>query len=99
MPAAARTCVSFANFSQIGEARLEVTAGLDAAQMPVVPIRPYDVLALAKRLVSDHLDRGADGPDRAALGAERLSNLGLLGRSEVLAERRQQLHLVEAIIA
>ncbi len=63
MPAAARTCVAFANFSQIGEAGLEIAPGLHSAQVPVVPVCADDVLALAKRLVRDHLDSSSDGPD------------------------------------
>jgi hypothetical protein len=75
MPAAAKTCVSPANFSQVGEASLEVPAGLHAAQVPVVAVGTDHVLALAQRFVGQHLDRRADRPDRAAVGTERLADL------------------------
>src|SRR2546421_6306680 len=99
MPAAASTCVSFANFSQVGEARLVIPPRLDAAEMPVVAVCADDVLAFAKRLVGDHLDAGADRTDRAAFGAESLADLLLLCRAKVFAERGQQLHFVEAVVA
>ena len=86
MPAALRTCVSFANFSQIREPGLVVTAGLDTAEVDVVAVGADHVLALAQRLVRDHLDRGADRADRAAGGPESLTDLSRLGRPEVLAE-------------
>src|SRR3954469_8297002 len=99
MPAAARTCVSRANFSQVGEAGLEVAAGLHAAQVPVVAVRADHVLAVAERLVGDHLDGRANRPDRAAVGAEGLADLLRLGRPEVPAEHGQELHLVEPVVA
>ncbi len=89
MPAADRTCVSFANFSQVGEAGLEVAPGLDAAQVPVVAVRADHVLAFAQRLVGDHLDLRAYRAERAAVGAECLPDLGVLGRAEVLAQHRE----------
>src|ERR1043166_1774192 len=99
MPSTARTCVAFANLSQIGEASFEVAAGLDAAEVPVVLIRADDVLALAEGIVGDHLDRGAHRADRASLRTERLPDLLGLGGPEVLAKRGEQLHLVEPIVA
>ncbi len=47
---------SFA-LADVGEARLEVAAGLDAAQVPAVAVRAGDELALAQRLVGDDGDR------------------------------------------
>src|SRR6184192_232485 len=99
MPAAIGTCVSFANFSQIREAGLVVAAGLDTAEVDVVAVGADHVLALAQRLVRDHLDRGADRAYRAAGGPEGLADLLLLGRPEVLAEGLEELHLVEPVVA
>ena len=99
MPATVRACVSFANFSQIREPGLVVTAGLDTAEVDVVAVGADHVLALAQRLVRDHLDRGADRADRAAGGPEGLADLLLLGRPEVLAESLEELHLVEPVVA
>src|SRR6188508_3232325 len=99
MPAATRTCVSFANFSKIREPRLVVTAGLDAAEVEVVAVGADHVLALAERLVGDHVDRDADRSDRAARGPEGVADLLLLGGTEVLAESLQELHLVEPVVA
>src|SRR5919197_4966444 len=98
MPVAVRTCVSCANFSQVGEAGLEVAAGLDAAEVNVVAVRPYDILAFAERLVGDHVDRGADRPDRAAVRSEGGADLLRLCRPEGLAQHLEQLHLVEAVV-
>src|SRR5919108_3661484 len=98
MPAAARTYVAFTNLSQVGEAGFEVAAGLHAAQVPVVPVRTDDVLALAQCLVRDHLDSRPDRPDGPALGAEGLADLDLFRRPEVLPEGRHELHLVEAVV-
>src|SRR5919201_3684552 len=99
MPSAARTYVSFANFSQVREAGLVVAACLHAEQVRVVSVGTYDVLPLTQRLVGDHLDAGADGPDRASFGTERLADLPVLGRPEVLAQHGQELHLVESVVA
>src|SRR5437762_13624032 len=99
MPATVRACVSFANFSQIREPGLVVTAGLDTAEVDVVAVGADHVLALAERLVRDHLDRNADRADRAAGGPECLVDLLLLGRPEVLAEGLEELHLVEPVVA
>src|ERR1041385_3135067 len=99
MPSAIRTCVSFANFSQIREPRLVVTAGLDAAEVDVVAVGADDVLALAQRLVRDPLDRRADRADRAPFRSEGPLDLLLLGRPEVLAEGLEELHLVEPVVA
>src|SRR5438034_541107 len=51
MPSAARTCVSFANFSYIGKMRLEIAPRLHAAQVPVVTIGTNHVLPFAERRV------------------------------------------------
>src|SRR3954469_12745023 len=99
MPAAARTCVSFANFSKIGEPGLEVASGLHPAEVDVVAVGGDHVLAFAQRLVGDHVDRYPDRADRAARRAERLPNLLLLGRTELLAQRLEELHLVEPVVA
>src|SRR5919202_940910 len=99
MPAALRTCVSFANFSQIREPRLVVAPGLDAAKVNVVAVGADHVLPLAQRLVRDHLDGDPDRADRAALGPEGLADLLLLGRPEILPESLQKLHLVEPVVA
>src|SRR5215218_420329 len=99
MPTAGRTCVSFANLSQIREPRLVVAAGLDTAKVDVVAVRADHVLALAQRLVCDHLDRDPDRTDRAAVGAEGLANLLWFCRPEVLAEGLEELHLVEPVVA
>ena len=64
--AALGAAVAFARLAQVGEARLEVTARLNAAEVEVVAVRTDDVLALLERLVCDHLDRDADRADRAA---------------------------------
>src|SRR4051812_16680353 len=98
MPAAARTCVSGANFSQIGEAGLEVPAGLDAAKVDVVTVGADDVLAFAQRLVGDHLDLGADRTDRAAARAEGLADLVGFRGTEVVAKLGEQLHLVQPVV-
>src|SRR4029450_4280558 len=99
MPATVRTCVSFANFSQIREPGLVVAAGLDTAEMDVVAVSADHVLALAQRLVRDHLDRDADRADRAAAGAEGLADLLWFCRPEVLTEGLEELHLVESVVA
>ena len=78
---------------------LVVAAGLDAAQVDVVAVGADHVLALAQRLVGDHVDRDADRADRAARGAEGLADLLLLGRPEVLAEGLEELHLVQPVVA
>src|SRR6266480_3796951 len=99
MPSAARTCVSFANFSQISEPWLKIAPGLDAAQVSVVTIGTNDVLAFAEGLVRDHVDVDPDRADGAALGAERLDDLGVFCGAEVFTERREELHLVQAVVA
>src|SRR5436305_14968881 len=99
MPAAARTCVAFANLAKIGEAGLVVPPGLHAAQVPVVAIRADNVLAFAQRLVGDHLDRRSDRPDRAAVGAEGLTDLVRLRGPERLTEHGEELHLVQPVVS
>src|SRR6185312_15235411 len=99
MPTAARTCVSGPNFSQVGEARLEVPSGLDASQVPVVAVGADDVLAFSKRLVREHGDRRTDRADGAAVGTEGFADLLRLSGPEVAAERCEELHLAEAVVA
>src|SRR4051812_11829634 len=99
MRAAARTCVVFANFSKIGKAGLEVASSLDAAEVCVVAVGADHVLAFAQRFVGDHVDRDTDRADRAARGAKGLLDLGLLRRTELLAERLEKLHLVQPVVA
>src|SRR4029079_939222 len=98
MRAAVRTCVSFANFAQIGEPGLEVATGLDAPKVHVVAVRADHVLALAQRLGGDYVDGDAERADRATARPEGLADLLGLGRAEVLAKRLQQLHLVEPVV-
>ena len=64
--AADGAAVAFPRLAEVGEARLEVTARLNAAEVEVVAVRTDDVLALLERFVCDDLDRHADRPDRAA---------------------------------
>ena len=66
--------------------------------MDVVAVGADHVLALAQRLIGQHLDRRADRPDRAAVGAEGLADLLGLRGPEVPAERREELHLVEPVV-
>src|SRR4029077_13749032 len=99
MPPADRTCVSFANFSQVDETGLVVSAGLYAAQVNVVAVPPPAVLAPPQCLVGEHVDLDADRADRAARGAEGLADLLLLGRAKVLTEGLEELHLVEPVVA
>ena len=63
-----------------------VAAGLDAAQMPAVAVRAGDELALAQRLVGDHLAREADRAERAA--ARRRTPRGSPRRSPAASRRR-----------
>src|SRR5215211_3623269 len=99
MPAAARTCVSGANLSEVGEASLEVPAGLHAAQVAVVAVGTDHILALAQGFVGHHLDRRADRPDRATVRAEGVTDLLRLSGPEILAKGSQKLHLVEPVVA
>src|SRR5512133_2147348 len=99
MPTAARTCVSGPNFSQISKARLEVASSLDASQVPVVAVGADDVLAFAKRLVREHGDRHTDRADGATVGTEDFTDLLRLSGREVAAERREELHLAETVVA
>ena len=57
--------VAHLRLADVREPGLVVTAGLHAAEMPTVHVRARDELALAKRLVSDHLDRRRQ-PGRAS---------------------------------
>ena len=65
--------------ADVGEARLEVAAGLDAAQVPAVAVRAGDELALAQRLVGDDLarrSRPGRASRRSAPNAARISSVG-----------------------
>ena len=77
--AAVRAGVALARLAQVGEARLEVAPGLDAAQVPAVAVRAGDELPVAQRLVGDDLALEADRAERAAGGAERGADL-VVGR-------------------
>src|SRR5439155_14360596 len=68
-PAALRAGVAVLRLADVGEGGLVVTAGLDAAEMPAVLVRPGDELALAKRRVGHHLDAAPDRPERAPAAA------------------------------
>ena len=85
--AALRARVAVLRLADVGEGRLVVAAGLDAAEMLAVLVRAGDVLALAERLVGDHLDVDADRAERAAARAERAADL-LVGRRPERAPRR-----------
>ena len=56
-PAAVRAGVALDRLADVGEARREVAAVLDAAQVPAGAVRARDELALAERLVGDDLAR------------------------------------------
>src|SRR6188472_1027352 len=99
MPAVARTCVAGANFSQVGEPWLEIAACLHTAEMDVVPVRAHDVLALAERVVRDHVHGYADGADRSSARAEGLADLLVLGGPVGVAQGGEQLHLVQPVVA
>src|SRR5438270_4732716 len=99
MPAAARTCVSGANFSQVDESSLKIPLRRDAPEVPAVAVRAHDILAFAQSLVREHVDRGVARSDRAALGAEDLADLLLFGQPEVGPELCQELLLVQPVVA
>src|SRR4029079_13458575 len=94
-----RTRIPLPRLPQVGEARLEVASGLHAEEMPAGAVRTGDELALAQRVVGDHLAVEADRAERARIGAERGANLVLGRRAEVGAERGQHLHLLEPVVA
>src|SRR4051794_41987111 len=94
MRAAGRTCVSFADFSQIREPRLVVTARLHAPEVGVVAVGADDVLALSPRLVRDHVDRDADRADRTPPRAESLTDLVGVGRAGGPAGGPPEVYLV-----
>ena len=73
--AAVRAAVALARLADVGEARLEVAAGLDAAQVPAVAVRAGDELALAQRLVGDDLALEADRAERAAGSAPNAARI------------------------
>ena len=74
--------------ADVREARLVVASGLDSAEVPAVAVRAGDELPLAKRLVGDNLDVDPDRPERAAVRAERGSDLVIRRRPVVALERR-----------
>ena len=63
------------------ESRREVAAVLDSAEVPAGAVRAGDELPIAKRIVGDDLTFEADGAERAGIGAERVADLRLGGRS------------------
>ena len=68
--AALRAGISFLGVPQVGPGGgAPVAAGLDAEQMPAVPVGAGDVLALAQHLVGDDLAVVADRPEGAAVRA------------------------------
>src|SRR5581483_1435141 len=73
--AALRAAVALARLPQVGEAGLVVAAGPNAAQMEAVAVGAGDELALAQRLVGDHLAVESDRTERAAARAERRPDL------------------------
>ena len=91
--------VALVRHAQVGEARLEVAARLDAAEVPAGAVRAGDELPFAQRLVGDDLAVEADGPERARVGAERGADLVLGRRPHVLAERGDQLGELEPVVA
>ena len=64
--AAVRAAVALLRLADVGESRLVVAAGLDAAEVEAVAVRTGDELALPERLVGDHLALEPDRPERAA---------------------------------
>ena len=77
--AAVEARVALLRLAEVGEARLEVAAVLDAAQVPAGAVRAGDELPFAQRLVGDDLAVEADRAERAGVGAERGADL-VLGR-------------------
>src|SRR5581483_10471880 len=96
---AVRAAIAFPRLAEVGEARLVVAAGLDAAEMEAVPVRAGDELTLAQGLVGDHLALEADRPERSAAGAEGGADLVAGRRPGADLERGQQLRLAEAVVA
>ena len=85
--------------AQVGESRLEVAPGFDAAQMPAVAVGAGDELTLAQRLVGDDPPLEADRPERAAARAEGLADLVLGRRPRPHAERGIELRGLDAVVA
>ena len=69
--------------AEVGEPRLVVAPVLDPAEVPAGAVRAGDELAVAQRLVGDHLAVEAHRAERAGVGAERRADL-VLGRRPVV---------------
>ena len=78
--AAVRTGVALTRLAQVRELRLEVAAGLDAAEMTAVAIRARNELSLAKRVIRDDVELDTERPERSAARAE--------GGTDLLVRRR-----------
>src|SRR5262249_24612030 len=97
--AADRAAVALLRDADVRDLRLEVAAVLDALEMPAGAVRARDELPLTKRLVEDDLALEADRPERARVGAERGADLVGRRRTDVVADHREQLRLLEAVVA
>src|SRR5579863_9147501 len=97
--AADRAAVAFLRLADVGEAGLEVAAVLDAAEVPPAAVRAGDELAVAERLVGDHLALEPDRPERAGVGAERGADLLDGRRAHGLVDRGEELRLLEPVVA
>ncbi len=97
--AALRARVAVLGLADVGERRLVVAARLDAAEMLAVLVRAGDVLALAERLVGDHLDVDPDGPERASTGAEGGADLVVRSGTECRLEQGLELLGAELVVA
>ena len=99
VPPHARAASPLARLAQVGEARPEVAAVLDAAQVEAGPVRAGDELPLPQRLVGDDLAGEADRAERAGIGAEGGADLLLGGGPSALGDRVAELLLGEAVVA
>src|SRR6185437_2652013 len=81
------------------EGRFVVTARLDPAEMLAVLVRAGDVLALAKRLVGDHLEVDADRAQGASPCTECGADLLVGRRAERALEERLELLGAEPVVA
>src|SRR6266568_5136030 len=67
--------------------------------MPPVAVRAGHELALLQRVVGDHLDIDPHGPERAAAGAEGLTDLVVRRRTESATQNGRELLLAEPVVA
>ena len=95
--AAHGTGVALPRLADVRERRLEVAPGLNAAQVPTVAVRAGDELALAQRLVRDHLEVRANRPEEPAR-VERGTDLLVRRRPERRLEQRLQLLLAQPVV-